>query len=269
MPRPQALARPAHEIGLGTTRRFSSQSAFQHVVENASIRTRAFWEADWARFPDDSRRRLVRRPISTVSSRRTPGTRHSSRSHDQDHYFSSPTPIKSCTIVELTLQANIASSTSYDSPSLLPLHDILENHIVYQARSAEIRAILAALDTIDAWTKGVTIHTSEDVNGLCTTLQIQFDGWSKDQVRWSLGSLLDIAGCWVEEVMPSYHRSDMRPSKDSASPPELHQALDFIMPNTLDLLSRNHHDILNNSPPVIGDDEDLLTLSPVSSLGTF
>ncbi|KAG9048367.1 hypothetical protein FS842_000422 [Serendipita sp. 407] len=269
MPRPQTLARPVHEVGLGTARRFSSQSTFQHVVENVSIGYRAFWEVDWTLRPDDIRHKQVHRQDFSQGTDFRQRSNHpisdfSSYTNDLERYFPLPAT-KESTIVDLSLEPItidfMPSAISRESLQLLPFQDTLDNHIRFQVRNAEIRAVLTALDEANAWANGVTVRAIGDASGLCTILRVYFQGWTLDQVQSLLGPLLDVSGCHVQRSVAPY---DHPPHLNNAPDPESFQPLDFIMPKLLDC-GHQDNDLFNDEISDHGLDDGMSVLSLTSS----
>ncbi|KIM31018.1 hypothetical protein M408DRAFT_65884, partial [Serendipita vermifera MAFF 305830] len=156
-----------HEVGLGSARKFSSQTVFHHFVENTSITTRAFWEANWDLKAAEERKIWVKRAEqkkSRRSKRSTKSTKHaivpvsiasSTLIHEEDDdmslYFAHPAEPSVTTFLQIAL-ASTPSATlpltaaANDALYLLPLRSILDTHAHFQARTHDVTQIFARLD---------------------------------------------------------------------------------------------------------------------------
>ena len=258
MPRPPMLPRPMHEVGLGTARKFSSQSAFRHVVENTSITTRAFWEADWDLKAAEERKVLTKQTKKrSGTSKRTPRTpRHAvvpvtpASSHQEDSddmslYFAHPAEPSTATFLQIALASTPSTTVPFsdanESLSLLPLRSLLDNHAHFYARMQDVNEVFSRLDANDVWSRGVTAETWGDTSGLCIELRVKFPGWSEQDVRELLGSSLDVPGIAIQELSApvtaeSIITEEDEETTDVFSPVVTHSQLEFVMPSvTLDL----------------------------------
>lgn len=256
MPRPPMLARPMHEVGLGTARKFSSQSAFRHVVENTSITTRAFWEADWDLKAAEERKIWSKhnRKKSGISRRTTkssnhitvpvtvPPSVHEEDSDDMSLYFAHPAKPSVTTFLQIALAATPSATMPLtdadDALRLLPLRSLLNTHANFQARTQDVTAIFARLDLNNVWNRGVTAETWGDATGLCVELRVKFSGWSEQDVRELLGALIEVPGIAVQErVACSVAESIIAEEEEEEhtrlfSPAVTHSQLEFVMPTT-------------------------------------
>lgn len=254
MPRPPMLPRPMHEVGLGTARKFSSQSAFRHVVENTSITTRAFWEADWDLKAAEERKIWVKREQMKKSgkSKRTKSSKtaivpvtvapsaHEEDSDDMSLYFAHPAEPSVTTFLQIALastpSATMPLTDANDELRLLPLRSLLDTHANFQARTQDVTAIFAHLDANNVWNRGVTAETWGDTAGLCVELRVKFSGWSEQDVRELLGGLIEVPGIAVQErVAYSAAESVIAEEDEEAhamlfSPVVTHSQLEFVMP---------------------------------------
>lgn len=243
MPRPPMIPRPMHEVGLGTARKFSSQSGFQHIVQsNTSITARAFWEADWdlkaaeeRKVAVKARRSQSRSPKSTKKASRCAGTRFSD---EMSIYFPEPSEPAVTTFLQIALAptpTNAMPPVATDEPIyLLPLRAILNNHTTFQARAQDVAAIFEMLDANHVWDNNVNVESWGDTRGLCVELRIKFRGWPEERVRQLLGSLVDIPGCSLQEVytapLPSVlalESTELENSLENMAP------LEFVMPGLI------------------------------------
>jgi hypothetical protein len=257
MPRPPMLPRPMHEVGLGTARKFSSQSAFRHVVENTSITTRAFWEANWDLNAAEERKIWVKREQmrkSAKSKRTTKSSKHAiipvalvSSAHEEEKddddmslYFAHPAEPSVTTFLQIALastpSARMPFADANDALYLLPLRSLLDTHANFQARTQDVTAIFAHLDANNVWNRGVTVETWGDTAGLCVELRVKFSGWPEQDVRELLGGLIEVPGIAVQECLaPSVAESviteeDEEDHASLFSPAVTHSQLEFVMP---------------------------------------
>jgi hypothetical protein len=243
MPKPPMIPRPMHEVGLGTARKFSSQSAFQHIVQNnTSITARAFWEVDWDLKAADerkvvakARRRQPRGPDSTKRASRGAGTCFSD---EMNIYFPKPSDAVVTTFLQIALAPTPTNTmplvATDEAIYLLPLRAILSNHMTFQARVQDVAAIFEVLDANHVWDNDTSIESWGDTRGLCVELRIKFHGWPEERVRHLLGSLVDIPGCSLQEVyttpLPSVLASELTQPENSL---ENMASLEFVMPGSI------------------------------------
>lgn len=252
MPRPSMVPQPFHEIGLGTARKFSSQSTFQHIINNnTSIATRAFWEAGWD-LKAAEERRTASRPRYRSPNTPKKATHQRARRIQDDISLYFPEPVKPSVITYLQIALAPTPSTAMpltlaeDAMYLLPLRTILDNHNNFQAHAQDVAAIFAALDSAHVWHNGASMESWGDTRGLCVELRIKFDGWTESRLRCLLGPLLNIPGCSLQEV-----RSSPVPSIVLMDEPELglfgdFPSLDFVMPQLVVPLDA----LVDNFPPI-------------------
>lgn len=245
IPRSPTMARPVHEVGLGTVRKFSSQTTFKHVAENVSITGRAFWSADWdvdeskkrARLPKCRRTRHHRDDEQSKRRHRIAAMDTSNPFIDNlsqmSVYFQYAPPAVT-TLLQIALAstptATLPLSAHDEETYIIPLRSILNNQTAFQATADDISAIFAKLDESDVWSRGVSIDTWGDTNGLCVELRIRFAGWSEHDVRTLLGQLVERPACALQEV----YDQETPPIGNIASHthlPTLDAPLDFIMPS--------------------------------------
>jgi hypothetical protein len=257
MPRPPMIPRPMHEVGLGTARKFSSQSAFRHVVENTSITTRAFWEANWDLKAAEERKIWVKREQMRKSGKSKHTTKSSrpvtvpvalaSSAHEEDSddmslYFAHPAEPSVTTFLQIALastpSARMPFADANDALYLLPLRSLLDTHANFQAHTQDVTAIFAHLDTNNVWNRGVTVETWGDITGLCVELRVKFSGWSEQDVRELLGGLIEVPGIAVQECLASSAAESVISEEDEEDDPSLfspaitHSQLEFVMPST-------------------------------------
>ncbi|PVF97818.1 hypothetical protein CPB86DRAFT_785458 [Serendipita vermifera] len=247
MPRAPTLSRPFQEMGLGTARKFSSHSAFRHVVENTSITTRAFWQADWdveaknnqristkrthRKGPSKRRQRASIRQNLLISAPKSVNTPFNTYQDDLDIYFMEPSRPAVTTFLHVALTSTIPSlSSSYQDLRLLPLDVILRRHSGFQDRTRLIEAIFTILDSHDAWSKGVIVEAIGNKDGLASELRITFGGWHEGEVRDLLGSFVDGEGCSLYQDFSAYAPGPE--SQTSGTNDPMHPPLEFVMPST-------------------------------------
>jgi len=241
IPRSPTMARPVQEVGLGSVRKFSSQTTFKHVAENVSVTGRAFWKADWDLDEPDKSTSLNRRRRSKKSRHdKQPKRRNfiaaDSFTNDPSQmniYFPYASPTVT-TILQIALAPTPTATLPLSVPDeegtyIIPLRSILNNQTAFQATADDISAIFAKLDESNVWSNGVSIDTWGDTNGLCVELRIRFTGWSDHDVRALLGHLVERPACALQEV---YHQEPLL--VDNHTPPHLSTLdapLEFIMPS--------------------------------------
>jgi hypothetical protein len=254
MPRAPTLSRPLQEVGLGTARKFSSHSTFRHVVENTSIITRAFWQADWDTEYKNNRRISSKRKSGKGPSKSHQGTsirhkpfmsaptssplRQNTYKDEMDTYFMEPCepPVTTFLYVVLTSTTLSPLSGPYYDHRLLPLDMILEQHHGFQDRTKHVEAIFTILNSHDAWSKGVTVETLGNAEGVVSDLTFKFSGWHEGEVRDLLGNLVDGAGCSLRQHSSTSlpNCSEMWDSRtfDTSSVIPYSPPLEFIMPSS-------------------------------------
>jgi hypothetical protein len=267
MPRPPVIARSMHEVGLGTARKFSSQTVFHHFVENTSITTRAFWEANWDLKAAEERKIWAKRPEQKKSGQTKRTSRSSARAiipvtvassiqEEEDEmslYFAHPAEPSVTTFLQIALASTPSATLPLAAAAnnalyLLPLRSLLDTHAQFQARTQDVTAIFTRLDAENVWNRGVTAETWGDTAGLCVELRVKFSGWSEQDVRGLLGGLIDVPGCAVQEYITPTAIADEEEDNASQFSPAVTQ-LEFVMPTA----SFDSEPITRSSSPSVSD----------------
>ncbi|KAI0713532.1 hypothetical protein C8Q76DRAFT_693423 [Earliella scabrosa] len=228
LPRPPAVPRHISQVGLGTARNFSSgRPIFQHLVENVPVYARAFNEADWEIRIEEERQRLRMekqkarrvakemkkakaplRPLKqNVVAAPAPGVAESQK-EEFDHYFPAPTspevtthlliPLAPTPTSRLPLPLNPPAMSS--THPLLPLDVIASMHASHGTHALRVSTVFARLDVAKVFDEpGVHCEARGDPSGLCTVLEVRFEGWTAHKVRGVLGEA-GTGWCVLEEV---------------------------------------------------------------------
>jgi hypothetical protein len=78
-------------------------------------------------------------------------------------------------------------------PSLIPLQELSRLHSSYTTHSHHVAALFARLDDANVWSRGVICKpytqgfATNDGEGICTFLMLEFKGWTKAEVRGVIG----------------------------------------------------------------------------------
>ncbi|KAJ3893927.1 hypothetical protein GG344DRAFT_74529 [Lentinula edodes] len=236
---PTFVTRSVSQVGLGTTRNFSSgRSVFQNLVENVPITGRALWEADW-----EVRMQQERAAMKKISKGKDAQVQHKEmlkrRSvfaplpvpelvpesvSEMDHYFASPiTPqVSTILFIPLAPTPNQRVPLPYDVPdhvTLLPFPTLASIHNSHELHSLRVSALFSRLDVAKVWEKGVlssaySKHGGEE--GVCTILKIEFVGWTMAEVRSVIGES-GTGWCALEEVVTGMQPEEEEDSFSDAS----------------------------------------------------
>jgi hypothetical protein len=201
LPKPQSFApRSVSQVGLGTARSFhSSRPLFQNLVENAPISIRAFTEADWeletkGKQPAEMKKRKGTPQMKKTKQMAKPiETKFQPVSETQiefDRYFAAP-PAEITTNLLVPLAPTPSSRQplpSIPSPSLVPLSILLDVHASHELHSLRVSSLFSRLDAAKVWVdQRVSCSVYGDPSGLASIMKIEFQGWTKAQVRAVLG----------------------------------------------------------------------------------
>ena len=303
LPRPTPAGRNITQVGLGTARNFSTgRPIFQHIVENAPIATRAFYEADL-----DVRKKMmknrVRKEMRSEKQKENVKSKSlfepikmstSSMAQSLEHYFPCEEPaapgMTTILLVPLapspTARFPLSATPSDVEPRLLifsQIQDVLASH---QTHSLRVSSLFARLDLAHVWEKGATFSAHGDTNGLCTLLRVEFKGWNEAMVWDILG---DAGKGWckvietnnipdesegisdVESGMSSMlsSRASPVPSRGRSPGPAFDPASSFVLP-TLDFsssfaASRDNAGSFLPSPPLHATELSFSDVSPPCS----
>lgn len=243
LPRPSVVPRHISQVGLGTARNFSSgRPIFQHLIENVPVYARALNEADWEIRIEEERQRLrmekqkakraakemkkVKAPLHSLKQNivATPATSTAdSQKEELEHYFPvavvpevityllvplAPTPTS-----RLPLPLNPPSTSS--AHPLLPLDMITSMHASHRTHGLRVSTVFARLDTARVFDDpGVHCTARGDPSGLCTVLEVRFEGWVASKVRGVLGEA-GTGWCVLEEVWHDQERAETEAIDDA------------------------------------------------------
>ncbi|OCH90626.1 hypothetical protein OBBRIDRAFT_793062 [Obba rivulosa] len=226
LPRPPAVPRNVTQVGLGLARNFSTaRPIFQNLVENVPIAGRAFWEADWDVKLAEERERMrlekhakkqaaktarkeMQKPREAKKAKLEVVAEDAQTESEIDHYF--PATVLPAVTTQLLIPLAPTPTSRYPlSPSgpststsrpLLPYAVLAELHSDHNVHSLRVSSLFARLDAAHVFEQpGVRCEARGDPSGLCTLLEVTFQGWDEKRVR----SILGEAGkgwCAVEEV---------------------------------------------------------------------
>ena len=211
----------AQEVGLGTSRNFStSRTVFHYVVEkNASIGVRAFLEMDAG--TDLRTVRISRARARKSEEKKTKKVLKSkpivvkTKEEEVAQYFRQEEP-EVITYLQVALAATpsarmpfaASANGSIDSTRLLPLRAILNMRQQFHAQSEFVSSLFSRMDAHNIWNSHrgrVTAESWGDLNGLCTELRVRFEGWREEDVRALFSGLLADEGtrAWaIQELYP-------------------------------------------------------------------
>ena len=225
LPRPPTVPRHIAQVGLGTARNFSTgRPIFQHLIENVPVYARAFNEVDWDLRLEEERARLrlekqkarrtakvakkakaVLRPV-TLNVVSAPVAKN--EDEELEHYFPAAAvpevtthlliPLAPTPTSRLPLPLNPPPSSS--AHPLLPLDIIASMHASHGTHALRISTVFARLDTARVFDEpSVHCEARGDPSGLCTVLEVRFEGWTANKVRGILGEA-GTGWCVLEEV---------------------------------------------------------------------
>ncbi|KAH9890592.1 hypothetical protein C8Q73DRAFT_704884 [Cubamyces lactineus] len=240
LPRAPVVPRSITQVGLGTARNFSSgRPVFQHLAENVPIYARAFSEADWKVRMQEEKERLKLekakakaqakaakkakaplRPLkpvvrASVTSATKEATKDETQKEELEHYFPTPAapevtthlliPLAPTPTSRLPLALNPPSSSSRP---LLPLELIASMHASHGTHALRVSTLFARLDASRVFDDpGVHCEARGDPTGLCTVLEVRFEGWTANRVRSVLGEA-GTGWCALEEVWRDQEREE-------------------------------------------------------------
>ena len=227
MPRAPAMPRNVTHVGLGTARNFSSaRPLFQNVVDNVPVVGRAFWEADWevnmmkerevkikkyaGNKENKKPRKMKLAPTTTraVVASTLAEEATSTQEAELDHYFPAP-PVADVTTVlliplaptptsRLPLPVNPSVHTS--NHPLIPFAYLASVHDDHSTHSLRVSSLFARLDIARIFDEpGVSTSAYGHASGLCTVLEVKFNGWTESRVRGILGEA-GTGWCVLEEI---------------------------------------------------------------------
>ncbi|KAM5542667.1 hypothetical protein V8D89_003628 [Ganoderma adspersum] len=228
LPRPPTVPRHIAQVGLGTARNFSTgRPIFQHLIENVPVYARAFNEVDWDLRLEEERARLrlekqkARRAAKAAKKAHRPfrptklnvvsapiADPAELKKDELEHYFPTPAvpevtthlliPLAPTPTSRLPLPLNPPPSSS--AHPLLPFDVIAAMHASHGTHALRVSTVFARLDTSRVFDEpGVHCQARGDPSGLCTVLEVRFEGWTANKVRGILGEA-GTGWCVLEEV---------------------------------------------------------------------
>ncbi|KAH9935810.1 hypothetical protein B0H21DRAFT_780840 [Amylocystis lapponica] len=238
LPRAPTVPRGTTQVGLGLARNFSTaRPVFQNLVENVPVSGRALWEADWdiqmqkereklrmqkhAKKEAKHARKEMLQPLAVENI--TPAqTEAKTQEAELDHYFPAPQspevtthlliPLAPTPTARVPLSPSPMSSTAHP---LLPLSLLGDVHATHGTHALRVQSLFARLDAAQVFSApGVKCNACGDPRGLCTLLEVRFEGWDAHRVR----SIIGEAGrdwCVLEEVWHD-HEAEERLALDDA-----------------------------------------------------
>lgn len=223
LPRAPAVPRSTTQVGLGLARNFSTgRPVFQNLVENVPVSGRALWEADWEVNMNKERERLrVQRYGKKQELKARKEEMQQPRAvqkalfettedsgAEMNVYFPTVVTPEVTTRLLIPLAPTPTSRvplsvcppvTSAEHP-LLPLPLLGSIHAEHGTHALRVSSLFARLDAARVFDEhGVRCSAHGDPRGLCTLLEVVFEGWDEPRVRGVLGE----AGrgwCVLEEV---------------------------------------------------------------------
>ena len=263
LPRAPAVPRHISQVGLGTARNFSTgRPVFQHLIENVPIYARAFSEADWhIRIEEERERMRVEKrkakaaskamkkatgPLRLVNVNVAPAPVAVGVETEQalEHYFPAAPVAEVVTYLLIPLAPTPTSrmplspnppSSSMAHP-LLPLSAIAALHSDHGTHALRVSTIFARLDTARVFEDpNVHCEARGDPSGLCTVLEVRFEGWTANKVRGVLGEA-GSGWCVLEEVWPAHEdaaqsEDDMDAALDALSEVESEHEMPLHLSN--------------------------------------
>ncbi|KAI0781414.1 hypothetical protein BD413DRAFT_608562 [Trametes elegans] len=248
LPRAPGVPRNMTQVGLGTARKFSTgRPVFQHLAENVPIYARAFSEADWKVRMQEERERLKLEKVKAKAASKqakkmqaplralkavpqidsaSASTSVESHQDELEHYFPAPSVPEVVTHLLIPLAPTPTSRLplSSEPPAshgrpLLPLDVIASMHTSHGTHALRISSLFARLDAANVLDEpGILCEARGDPSGLCTVLEVRFDGWTANRVRGILGEA-GTGWCAIEEVWND---------KDATDAEEMDAALDTL-----------------------------------------
>ncbi|KAI0373244.1 hypothetical protein BV20DRAFT_1104006 [Pilatotrama ljubarskyi] len=197
LPRAPGVPRNITQVGLGTARNFSTgRPVFQHLAENVPIYARAFSEADWKMRMQEERERMklekakakanakearkAKAPLRPLKPAKAASTKASEPEEELERYFPEPA-----------------------APEI-----IASMHASHGTHALRVSSLFARLDASRVF-EDPRIHCEArgDPAGLCTVLEVRFEGWTANRVRGVIGEA-GTGWCVLEEVWRDQDRAE-------------------------------------------------------------
>ncbi|KAI0355033.1 hypothetical protein OH77DRAFT_1425088 [Trametes cingulata] len=229
LPRAPGVPRNVAQVGLGTARNFSTgRPVFQHLAENVPIYARAFSEADWKVRMQEERERMklekakakahakearkAKAPLRPLQPLKAISVK-TSESEELEHYFPAPAAPQVTTHLLIPLAPTPTSRmplshSSSSSRPLLPVEIIASMHTSHGTHALRVSSLFARLDASRVFDDpGIHCEARGDPSGLCTVLEVRFEGWTASRVRGVIGEA-GTGWCVLEEVWREQDRTE-------------------------------------------------------------
>ena len=168
-------------------------------------------------------------PLSPVSIQVVPTSAESTtetKEQELEHYFSTAAMLEVVTYLLIPLAPTPTSrlplplnppATSAARP-LLPMSAIASLHASHGTHALRVSTIFARLDAARVFDDpSVQCAAHGDPSGLCTVLEVRFEGWTVNKVRGVLGEA-GSGWCVLEEVWPAHEDSAQSEDDMDAGP---------------------------------------------------
>ncbi len=289
VPRPPTVPGNVTQVGLGTARTFcTGRSAFQALADNVPITGRAFWEADWelrlkkekeaAMFKKYSSKKEVEKAAKRLQQSKivlhdtvnVPTPVEESQSAALESYFIAPVTPAVTTYLLIPIAPTptarhplplVPSAHSSIHP-LLPFSVLSSIHNDHATHSLRVSTLFSRLDAAHVFDRGgVSTSAYGDPSGLCTVLEVKFEGRTEGEVRAIIGEA-GTGWCVLEEIREHEEQSEKDSMDDilsnmssgTATPPHvdgIDPAASFVLP-TLDFSASFPASTSSWSPSVSG-----------------
>ncbi|KAI0373251.1 hypothetical protein BV20DRAFT_963081 [Pilatotrama ljubarskyi] len=230
LPRAPGVPRNITQVGLGTARNFSTgRPVFQHLAENVPIYARAFSEAHWKMRMQEERERMklekakakanakearkAKAPLRPLKPVKAASTKASEPEEELERYFPEPAAPEVTTHLLIPLAPTPTSRmplshTSSSSRPLLPVEIIASMHASHGTQAIRVSSLFARLDASRVFDDpAIHCEARGDPTGLCTVLEVRFEGWTASRVRGIIGEA-GTGWCVLEEVWRDQDRAD-------------------------------------------------------------
>ncbi|KZT11571.1 uncharacterized protein LAESUDRAFT_720814 [Laetiporus sulphureus 93-53] len=230
LPRPVAVPRGVGQVGLGLARNFSTaRPIFQNLVENVPIAGRAFLEADWdVKMAKEKENMRLQKARMTTASKKGKGQMQKpvekkfvvptleEHNAELDHYFPAAAIPEVTTYLLIPLSPEqgsrlplaVAPPISASTHPLLPFEIVASVLTAHNTQSLRVNSLFTRLDASRVFEHpGVHCEAYGGPGGLCTLLEIRFQGWDEARVRSVIGE----AGqgwCVLEEVWKDQEQAE-------------------------------------------------------------
>lgn len=243
LPRAPKIPGNVTHVGLGIARNFSTaRPIFQDLVQNVPIATRAFLEGDWEfKLNEERQKRRVERANKKVQRKdqkkmlkakeqemsfyklskfAEESICEEPHSEELGRYF--PAQIPEVTTYLLIPLAPTPSSrmplpslpSSSSAHPLLPYALIASLHNSHDTHALRVSSLFARLDFARVFDDpGVRCEARGDISGLCTILEVRFEGWEEGRVRGVLGEA-GSGWCVVEELWWEKEKQERQEMED-------------------------------------------------------